>query len=182
MSRIGKMPIIVPSEVSVDISGQEVVVKGPKGEEKVTIHETIKVNFEDSKITCERSSEDPEIKAYHGLSRSLLNNCVIGVSTGFEIILDIIGTGYRVNKKGNDLEFSLGFSHTVLVNPIGSNELSEENQNIVFIKGSNKQSVGEQAARIRKLRKPNPYTGNGVKYRDEVIRRKAGKTAVGGEG
>ena len=96
-------------------------------------------------------------------------------------IRDRIGTGYRVTKKGKDLEFSLGFSHSVLVNPIGTNELSEENQNIVFVRGSNKQTVGEQAARIRKLRKPNPYTGNGVKYRDEIIRRKAGKTAVGGE-
>jgi len=182
MSRIGKLPIIIPDGVSVDIKGKEVIFKGPKGEEKVQVHDSIKVNYEENKILCTRDSEDPEIKAFHGLARSLLNNCVIGVTDGFEIILDIIGTGYRVSKKGKDLEFSLGFSHSVTINPIGTNELSEENQNIVYIKGSNKQSVGEQAARIRKLRKPNPYTGNGIKYRDEVIRRKAGKTAVGGEG
>ena len=181
MSRIGKLPIKIPSEVNVSINGKEISFKGPKGEEKVTVHDTISIKHEDNQITCHRDSEDSEIKAYHGLTRSLINNCVIGVSTGFEIILDIIGTGYRVTKKGKDLEFSLGFSHSVLVNPIGSNELSEENQNIVFVRGSNKQNVGEQAARIRKLRKPNPYTGNGIKYRDEIIRRKAGKTAVGGE-
>ena len=181
MSRIGKLPINIPNGVSVSITGQEVIVKGPKGEEKLIVHSTIKVFSKDNEIICERNSEEPEIKAYHGLTRSLINNCVIGVSTGFEIILDILGTGYRANKKGKGLEFSLGFSHTVVVEPIGTNELSEENQNIVFVRGSNKQTVGEQAARIRKLRKPNPYTGNGVKYRDEIIRRKAGKTAVGGE-
>ena len=181
MSRIGKLPIDVPSGVSVDIKGQEVIVKGPKGEEKVVVQDTIKVIFKENKIICERSNDELEVKAFHGLTRSLLNNCVIGVSTGFEIILDILGTGYRVSKKGKDLEFSLGFSHSVTVNPIGTNDLSEENQNIVFVRGSNKQTVGEQAARIRKLRKPNPYTGNGIKYRDEIIRRKAGKTAVGGE-
>ena len=182
MSRIGKIPIELPNEVSVDIKGKEVTFKGPKGEEKVIVHDSIDVSLDGKTITCIRTSDDAEVRAYHGLVRSLLNNCVIGVSSGFEIILDIIGTGYRVNKKGKDLEFSLGFSHTVLITPIGTNELSEENQNIVFVRGSNKQSVGEQAARIRKLRKPNPYTGNGVKYRDEVVRRKAGKTAVGGEG
>ena len=181
MSRIGKLPIKVPSEVAVEINGNLITFKGPKGEEKVEIHNAISVNFEDNKITCQRKNDDSEIKALHGLTRSLINNCVIGVSNGFEIILDIIGTGYRVSKKGKDLEFSLGFSHLVTVNPIGSNELTEENQNVVIVKGSNKQSVGEQAARIRKLRKPNPYTGNGIKYRNEIIRRKAGKTAVGGE-
>jgi large subunit ribosomal protein L6 len=182
MSRIGKLPIDLPNEVSVDIKGQEVIVKGPKGEEKVVAHDTVKVILKENKIICERINDEPEVRAYHGLTRSLLNNCVIGVSAGFEIILDILGTGYRVSKKGKDLEFSLGFSHSVTVNPIGTNDLSEENQNIVFVRGSNKQAVGEQAARIRKLRKPNPYTGNGIKYRDEIIRRKAGKTAVGGEG
>ena len=182
MSRIGKLPIDIPNGVSVDIKGQDVIVKGPKGEEKIVVHNTIKVISKENKIICERNSDEPEVKAFHGLTRSLLNNCVVGVSTGFEIILDILGTGYRANKKGSGLEFSLGFSHTVIVEPIGTNELTEENQNIVFVKGSNKQTVGEQAARIRKLRKPNPYTGNGIKYRDEIIRRKAGKTAVGGEG
>ena len=181
MSRIGKLPIDVPNGVSVDIKGQEVIVKGPKGEEKVVVHDTIKVISKENKIICERGNDEPEVKAFHGLTRSLINNCVIGVSSGFEIILDILGSGYRVSKKGKDLEFSLGFSHSVTVNPIGTNDLSEENQNIVFVRGSNKQTVGEQAARIRKLRKPNPYTGNGIKYRDEIIRRKAGKTAVGGE-
>ena len=146
MSRIGKLPIKIPSEVTVSINGKEISFKGPKGEEKVTVHDTINIKHEDNQITCHRDSEDSEIKAYHGLTRSLINNCVIGVSTGFEIILDVIGTGYRVNKKGKDLEFSLGFSHSVLVNPIGTNELSEENQNIVFVRGSNKQNVGEQAA------------------------------------
>lgn len=182
MSRIGKLPIKIPSGVTVDISNDVITVKGPKGEEKVTFPSSIKVSVDDQNISCARETDEPEIRAIHGLIRSLINNCVIGVSEGFEIILDVIGTGYRVNKKGSDLEFNLGYSHSITMSPIGTNELSEEEQNIVFVRGSNKQAVGEQAARIRKLRKPNPYTGNGVKYRDEVIRRKAGKTAVGSDG
>ena len=181
MSRIGKLPIKIPSGVTVEISGDLVTVKGPKGEEKVEIPNLVKVAMDDQQVICNRENDEPRSKATHGLIRSLLNNCIVGVSEGFEIILDVIGTGYRVSKKGKDLEFSLGYSHSITVSPIGDNDLSEEGQNIVFVRGSNKQNVGEQAARIRKLRKPNPYTGNGVKYRDEVIRRKAGKTAVGGE-
>ena len=99
MSRIGKLPIDVPNEVSVDIKGQEVIVKGPKGEEKIVAHDTIKVILKENKIICERINDEPEVRAFHGLTRSLLNNCVIGVSAGFEIILDILGTGYRVSKK-----------------------------------------------------------------------------------
>ncbi len=181
MSRIGKLPIKIPSGVTVEISGDLVTVKGPKGEEKVEIPNLVKVTMDDQQVICNRENDEPQSKASHGLVRSLLNNCIVGVSEGFEIILDVIGTGYRVSKKGKDLEFSLGYSHSITVSPIGENDLSEEGQNIVFVRGSNKQNVGEQAARIRKLRKPNPYTGNGVKYRDEIIRRKAGKTAVGGE-
>jgi len=181
MSRIGKMPIDIPSGVNVEISGDLITVKGPKGEEKVKIPNLVKVINQDQQVICNRENDEPQSRATHGLVRSLINNCVIGVSEGFEIILDVIGTGYRVSKKGNDLEFNLGYSHSIAVSPIGENELSEEGQNIVFVRGSNKQNVGEQAAKIRKLRKPNPYTGNGIKYRDEVIRRKAGKTAVGGE-
>jgi large subunit ribosomal protein L6 len=182
MSRVGKMPIKIPSGVTVEISGDLVTVKGPKGEEKVEIPNLVKVAMDDQQVICNRENDEPQSKATHGLIRSLLNNCIVGVSDGFEIILDVIGTGYRVSKKGKDLEFNLGYSHSITVSPIGENDLSEEGQNIVFVRGSNKQNVGEQAARIRKLRKPNPYTGNGVKYRDEIIRRKAGKTAVGSEG
>ena len=181
MSRIGKMPINIPSGVNVEISGDLVTVKGPKGEEKVKIPNLVKVTNQNQQIICNRENDEPQSRATHGLIRSLINNCVVGVSEGFEIILDVIGTGYRVGKKGKDLEFNLGYSHSITVSPIGENELSEEGQNIVFVRGSNKQNVGEQAAKIRKLRKPNPYTGNGIKYRDELIRRKAGKTAVGGE-
>ena len=181
MSRIGKMPIKIPNGVTAELSNNLVIVKGPKGEEKVEIPNIVKVTIDDQTITCNRENDEAESRATHGLIRSLLNNCVVGVSEGFEIILDVIGTGYRVNKKGKDLEFSLGYSHSITVSPIGSNDLSEEDQNVVYVRGSNKQNVGEQAARIRKLRKPNPYTGNGIKYRDEEIRRKAGKTAVGGE-
>ena len=181
MSRIGKMPINIPSGVNIEISGDLVIVKGPKGEEKVKIPNLVKVTNQNQQIICNRENDEPQSRATHGLIRSLINNCVVGVSEGFEIILDVIGTGYRVGKKGKDLEFNLGYSHSITVSPIGENELSEEGQNIVFVRGSNKQNVGEQAAKIRKLRKPNPYTGNGIKYRDEVISRKAGKTAVGGE-
>jgi large subunit ribosomal protein L6 len=181
MSRIGYMPINIPSGVSVDIKDTVVLVKGPKGEEFVKLPVKIKVSLENNILNCQRSDDEPNTKALHGLIRSLINNCAIGVSEGFKITLDVIGTGYRAVKKGKDLEFSLGFSHTINVPPLGKNILSEEGGNVVVVEGSNKQDVGEQAARIRKLRKPNPYTGNGVKYRDEVIRRKAGKTAVGSE-
>ena len=181
MSRVGLNPILLPDGVSVIVNKSSINIKGPKGEITQDFDPDFSIKEKDNILLISRPSEQKRHKSLHGLYRALINNCVIGVSTGFEIILDVIGTGYRVNKKGKDLEFSLGFSHSVLVNPIGTNELSEENQNIVFVRGSNKQTVGEQAARIRKLRKPNPYTGNGVKYRDEIIRRKAGKTAVGGE-
>ena len=175
------MPINIPSGVSIDIKDSVVSVKGPKGEEFVNLPDKIKVILDKNILNCERSDDEPQTKALHGLVRSLVNNCIIGVSEGFKITLDVIGTGYRAVKKGKDLEFSLGFSHTINVPPLGKNILSEDGGNVVLVEGSNKQDVGEQAARIRKLRKPNPYTGNGVKYRDEVIRRKAGKTAVGSE-
>ena len=181
MSRIGYMPINIPSGVSLDIKDSVVSVKGPKGEEFVNLPSQIKVTLDNNIASCQRSDDDPNTKALHGLIRSLVNNCVIGVSEGFKITLDVIGVGYRATKKGKDLEFSLGFSHTINVKPLGMNILSEEGGNVIVVEGSSKQDVGEQAARIRKLRKPNPYTGNGVKYRDEVIRRKAGKTAVGSE-
>ena len=181
MSRVGNQPIRIPNEVSVTIDGNFVRIEGPKGEQEIKISNVISVKVEEDLILCSREGDDPDLRAKHGLTRSLINNGVIGVSEGFEKILVILGTGYRVTKKGKNLEFSLGFSHLITVTPIGSNELNEQDQNTVLIQGVSKQEVGEQAARIRKLRKPNPYTGNGIKYRGEIIRRKAGKTAVGGE-
>ena len=153
-------------------------MKGPKGELSRDIHSALSVKLEDGVVTVSRPNDAPETKARHGLSRTLIDNMVQGVSQGFEKRLELIGTGYRVQQRGKDLELSLGFSHSVSVQPIGANTLAADGQNFVVVTGPNKEDVGEQAARIRKLRKPNPYTGKGVKYSGEVIRRKAGKAGA----
>ena len=168
-------PINVPSGVNVTIDGSHVTVKGPKGELSRDIYPKLNVTLEDGVLTVSRSDEEPDTKARHGLTRTLINNMVLGVSDGFEKRLELVGTGYRVQQKGKGLEMSLGFSHSVSVDPLGENTLSADGQTIVVVSGPNKEDVGEQAARIRKLRRPNPYTGKGVKYQGEVIRRKAGK-------
>lgn len=175
MSRIGNSPITVPSGVNITIDGPRVSVKGPKGELSRDIYPQLAVKLDGAVLTVSRPDEQPLTKARHGLTRTLLDNMVQGVSKGFEKRLELIGTGYRVQQRGKALEMSLGFSHSVSVQPIGANTLAADGQNIVVVTGPSKEDVGEQAARIRKLRKPNPYTGKGVKYAGEVIRRKAGK-------
>ena len=180
MSLVGKVPINVPSGVEVRIAGDQITVKGPLGELSERFDRRLKVEHSGEAITVTRDSDEPEVKARHGLWRSLISNMVVGVSAGFEKRLELIGTGYRVKKSGKAIELSLGLSHPVVVEPLGSNELVPEGM-LVVIKGKSKQQVGEQAASIRKLRKPNPFTGKGIKYVDEVIRRKAGKKAGKGE-
>lgn len=179
MSRIGKVPITVPAGVTVTVNGTAVGVKGKLGELKRTVVPTVKVEVAGGKVTVSRSSDEPRARAMHGLTRTLIANMVTGVSAGFNINLDLVGTGYRVEQKGKSVSLQLGFSHPVIVDPLGTNTLKAESQTRLVVGGPDKESVGEQAARVRKLKKPNVYTGKGIKYEKEVIRRKAGKTGPG---
>lgn len=179
MSRVGLTPITVPSGVEVKIDGTTVSVNGKIGQLSRTLPSTMKIDLTDGVIRVTRQSDEPDQRALHGLSRSLLNNMVVGCAEGFSKRLELIGTGYRVQQKEKDLEVNVGYSHPVSVQPIGANTLIADGQNFILISGPSKEDVGEQAAQIRKVRKPNPYTGKGIKYVDEVIRRKAGKAAVG---
>ncbi len=169
----------MPSGVDVKVDGTTVTVKGKVGELSRTLPATMKIDLTDGVITVSRPNDEPDQRALHGLTRSLLNNMVIGCAEGFKKRLELIGTGYRVQQKGKSLEVNVGYSHPINVEPVGTNTLNADGQNFIDISGPSKEDVGEQAAQIRKLRKPNPYTGKGIKYSDEVIRRKAGKTAVG---
>ncbi|MCT1655942.1 50S ribosomal protein L6 [Brevibacterium luteolum] len=175
MSRIGKQPISVPSGVEVNINGPELDVKGPKGNLSVTIPEPISVKLDDGTLTVERPNDERESRALHGLTRTLINNQIIGVTEGYSKQLEIVGTGYRVQAKGQNLEFSLGYSHTITVEPPEGITFQVEGSNKVTVIGIDKQLVGETAANIRKLRKPEPYKGKGVRYAGEQIRRKVGK-------
>ncbi|AZU00207.1 MULTISPECIES: 50S ribosomal protein L6 [Brevibacterium] len=175
MSRIGKNPISVPSGVEVKVDGQDVAVKGPKGELSVTIAEPITVSLEDGVITVARPDEERESRSLHGLSRTLINNMIVGVTDGYSKALEIVGTGYRVLAKGSNLEFALGYSHPIVVEPPEGISFSVDGQTKVAVHGIDKQLVGETAANIRKLRKPEPYKGKGVRYAGEIVRRKVGK-------
>jgi len=176
MSRIGKLPIPVPSGVDVAIDGQSITVKGPKGSLSHTVVEPITVSQEDGTLTVARPNDERESKSLHGLSRTLIANMVTGVTAGYSKTLEIRGTGYRVTAKGSDLEFALGYSHPVVVPAPDGITFRVETPTRFAVEGIDKQKVGEVAANIRKLRKPDPYKGKGVRYQDEVIRRKAGKT------
>ena len=176
MSRIGRLPITVPSGVDVDIDGQLVTVKGPKGTLSHTVAEPITVGRDDDgTLQVARPDDERASRSLHGLSRTLIANMVIGVTTGYTKTLEIVGTGYRVQAKGSDLEFALGFSHPVLVTPPTGISFRVETPTRFAVEGIDKQQVGEVAAKIRKLRKPDPYKGKGVRYQGEVVRRKAGK-------
>ena len=177
MSRIGKLPVPVPSGVDVQIDGQRIVVKGPKGELSHTVAEPIKVaRDDDGALLVTRPDDERESRSLHGLSRTLINNMVVGVTQGYSKTLEIVGTGYRVQARGRDLEFALGFSHPVPVPAPEGITFCVEAPTRFVVEGIDKQQVGEVAAKIRKLRKPDPYKGKGVRYQGEVIRRKAGKT------
>lgn len=175
MSRIGKLPITVPAGVEVTLDGRDVSVKGPKGELNRTLAEGINVEIEDGTITVTRPDDERESRSLHGLTRSLINNMIIGVTDGYTKKLEIVGTGYRVQAKGSDLEFALGYSHPVPVAAPEGITFTVEGANKLAVFGIDKQQVGEVAANIRKLRKPDPYKGKGVRYEGEQIRRKAGK-------
>jgi large subunit ribosomal protein L6 len=175
MSRIGRLPIPIPGGVDIAIDGQAVNVKGPKGELNFTVAEPISVVREDTVLRVTRPNDEGNVRALHGLSRTLIANMVTGVTTGYSKTLEIVGVGYRVQAKGKDLEFSLGFSHPVLVEPPEGITFRVEAPTRFVVEGIDKQLVGETAARIRKLRKPDPYKAKGVRYQGEVIRRKVGK-------
>jgi large subunit ribosomal protein L6 len=175
MSRIGKLPIPVPSGVNATIDGQSLTVTGPKGTLSLDVAEPITVQEEDGSLIVARPDDEGPSKALHGLTRSLVNNMVVGVTDGFTKTLEIVGTGYRVTAKGTDLEFALGYSHSITVKAPEGITFAVETPNKFSVSGIDKQLVGETAANIRKLRKPEPYKGKGVRYENEVIRRKAGK-------
>jgi large subunit ribosomal protein L6 len=177
MSRIGKQPITVPAGVEVIIDGPTVRVKGPKGTLSHTVPEPITVQREqDGTLLVQRPDDERRSKALHGLSRTLVNNMVLGVSQGYEKRMEIHGVGYRVVAKGSDLEFSLGYSHPVPVKAPEGISFAVESPTRFSVSGIDKQAVGEVAATIRKLRRPDPYKGKGVRYAGEKVRRKVGKT------
>ncbi|WP_129656425.1 50S ribosomal protein L6 [Rothia halotolerans] len=175
MSRIGRLPISVPAGVEVSIDGSEVTVKGSKGELSQTIASPISVSLEENTITVTRPDDERESRSLHGLSRTLINNMIIGVSEGYSKQMEIVGTGYRVLAKGNDLEFALGYSHPVSVKAPEGITFTVEGNNKLTVSGINKQQVGQVASNIRGLRAPDPYKGKGVRYAGEQIRRKVGK-------
>ncbi|GAA4753474.1 50S ribosomal protein L6 [Gordonia alkaliphila] len=176
MSRIGKNPIAIPAGVEVTIAGQDVKVKGPKGELSLTVTEPIAVAQEDNTIVVTRPDDDRRNRALHGLNRSLVSNLVEGVTNGYTTKMEIYGVGYRVQAKGRDLEFALGYSHPVPIEAPEGITFAVESPTKFSVSGIDKQLVGQISANIRRLRRPDPYKGKGVRYEGEQIRRKVGKT------
>ena len=176
MSRIGRLPIPVPAGVEVSIDGSDVTVKGPKGTLSHTVVHPIAVEkAEDGTLQVTRPNDERAAKERHGLTRTLINNMIIGVTTGYSKVMEISGVGYRVAAKGSSLEFALGYSHPIVVDPADGISFAVETPTRFVVSGIDKQLVGETAANIRKLRKPDPYKAKGVRYQGEVIRRKVGK-------
>ena len=175
MSRIGKRPITVPKGVNVTLDGQTVTVKGPKGERSWTVAEEIEVKQEDGELNHVARADTQRARAMWGLSRTLVDNMVTGVTTGFDKTLELVGVGYRAAMKGNALSLQLGFSHDVDIEPPAGVTFAVPKQTEIKISGADKQAVGQIAAVIRKLRPPEPYKGKGVRYQGETVRRKEGK-------
>jgi len=175
MSRIGRLPIAVPSGVDVAIDGRTVTVKGPKGELTHAVAAPIEVAQNDGTLSVTRPNDERLSRSLHGLTRTLISNMVVGVTQGYEKKLEIVGTGYRVTAKGPTLEFALGYSHPITVTPPDGVTFTVEAPTRFTVSGIDKQQVGEVAANLRKLRKPDPYKGKGVRYAGEQIRRKVGK-------
>ena len=179
MSRIGRMPIAIPAGVTVDVAeNNKVTVKGPKGTLERVLPEEMTIKVEGSEVVVTRPNDLKKMKSLHGLTRTLIANMVKGVTDGYEKVLEINGVGYRAQKKGKEITFNLGFSHPVVMTDPEGIETEMDGQNIIIVKGIDKEKVGQYAAEIRELRKPEPYKGKGIKYADEVIRRKVGKTGA----
>ncbi|MEA4890953.1 MAG: 50S ribosomal protein L6 [Peptococcaceae bacterium] len=176
MSRIGKLPVAIPAGVDVKIQGSMITVKGPKGTLSQDFHDDISVAVEDGHIVVTRPSDDKEHRAHHGLIRALVQNMVTGVTAGYEKSLDLVGVGYRAQMQGQKLVLAVGYSHPVEVNPPQGLSIECPAPTKIVVKGADKQAVGQLAADIRKIRQPEPYKGKGIRYSDEVVRIKAGKT------
>lgn len=181
MSRIGKLPVPIAKGVTVDIDGRDVKVKGPKGELSRTFPEGVSLTLDDSQVVVTRKNDEKHIRALHGLSRTLLWNMVAGVSEGFTKTLELQGVGYRAQQSGEKVTLSVGFSHPVEVAPPPGIQLEVEGNNRVHVRGIDKELVGQVAANIRKVRKPEPYKGKGIRYLGERVRRKAGKAGKAGK-
>ncbi len=177
MSRIGNKPIPIPSGVDVKIQGSSVVVKGPKGELKGSFDQSISVGESDGSLIVQRASEESQIKAFHGLTRSLIANMVTGVHEGFKKSLELVGVGYRVQQSGKGITLNVMLSHSVTIQPQDDVILQVEDNNKITVSGVDKQAVGQLAAEIRKVRPPNIYTGKGIRYAGEQVRLKPGKSA-----
>ena len=177
MSRVGKLPIPVPSDVTVTLDGQRVAVRGPRGELSHEVHPEITVALEEGQVIVTRPSDAPSIRALHGLTRALVANMVTGVAQGFRKSLEIVGTGYRAELRGTNLVLTVGYSHPVEMTPLPGATFELETPTRVHVSGIDKQVVGQQAALIRKVRAPEPYRGKGIRYQGERIRIKAGKTS-----
>ena len=175
MSRIGRLPIEIPSGVDITIDGQHVAVKGPKGELALTVKEPIEARKVENQVIVTRPDDERSSRSLHGLSRTLINNLIIGVTQGYQKELEIVGTGYRIASQAQGVEFQLGYSHPITVQPPEGITFTVEGNTKLVVSGIDKQAVGEVAANIRKLRKPEPYKGKGVRYAGENVRRKAGK-------
>jgi large subunit ribosomal protein L6 len=181
MSRVGKNPIVIPSGVQVTVNGREVTVKGPKGSLNQTVSDGIDVQIDGSQLTVTRATEQKRHRAMHGLYRALINNMVVGVSTGYKVEQELVGVGYRATNQGNTLDMVLGYSHHVVFELPAEIKVAtrqDKGQNpIITLESHDKQLLGQVAAKIRSLRKPEPYKGKGIKFVNEVLRRKAGKSA-----
>jgi len=175
VSRIGRQPVVIPKGVTVQVEGNTVRVKGPKGELVRLLHKDITVSVEGDQVTVTRPSDIDEHRALHGLTRSLVANMVQGVSTGFEKALELVGVGYRASKAGRKLVLSVGFSQPKEIDPPAGIEFDVPNPAAVIVKGPDKEAVGQIAANVRKVRPPEPYKGKGIRYLGEAVRRKAGK-------
>ena len=178
MSKIGKTPVVLVSGVTAEISREMVVIKGPKGSLTVQLLPKIEVKLEGSELLVTRKGDAPQTRAAHGLIRSLLANCVKGVTEGYKKTLKLVGTGYRVTAKGAGLSVTVGFSHSVDIEPVTGIVLAAEGNDTIHIEGFDKQLVGQVAANIRAIRPPEPYQGKGIRYEDEVVRTKPGKTVT----
>jgi large subunit ribosomal protein L6 len=178
MSRIGLAPITIPSGVEVKVDGVAVSVKGPKGTLSRTFSDRISIAIDDGVISVSRADDEPQSRSLHGLTRALLNNMVVGVSEGFTRTLELVGVGYRVSQQGKGLELLVGFSHPVKVAAVDGIDFEVPEPTRIVISGIDKELVGQVAADIRSVRPPEPYKGKGIRYSDEVVRRKAGKSAV----
>jgi large subunit ribosomal protein L6 len=181
MSRIGKKPIAIPGGVTVTINGQDITVKGPKGELSFNFRPEITVAVEGSEIIVTRANDQKESRALHGLTRSIVCNMVEGVTNGFKKELEVNGVGYRVAKQGKDLVMNLGYSHQVVMPEIPGITIEVPNPNLIVISGADKQAVGQFAAEVREKRPPEPYKGKGIRYVGEYVRRKEGKAGKGGK-